>query len=77
MVLEATPTRLQRGGLAGGLLLFGGKIILGPFFPSAFEGVNFLESQRNEFACHPGTGSLAGSGAVKDEGLVLGIFLCP
>ena len=54
-----------------------GESRLGPFFPPAFQGIDLLESQGNQILCHPGTGSFAFSGTVKNKGFVFPIFFCP
>jgi hypothetical protein len=53
------------------------EVALFPFVPATLEGVDFRVSLVHEFLCHPGTRSLAGSGAVKDQRLVPGILVHP
>lgn len=60
-------------------LLFGFSGILGPmpFVPPSLEGIYFGETQFHEVFCHTGRGVLAGSGTIKDIGLVLVQFARP
>jgi len=48
-----------------------------PLVPSADEGKGLGVSHFHEFLCHPGTGSLALSGAVEDESLIFRILVGP
>ncbi len=59
------------------LLCFDGEFGFKPFVPSTLEGKDLLETHGDELSCHPGTGFLIGSGAVKDKSLVFGIFVRP
>ena len=70
----------RKGSLSGstsGLLRLHRVLGLYPFVPSALEGVHLGKSVLLKLLCHPGTGCLAGSGTVEDQGLLLGIFGCP
>jgi len=62
-----------------GIKLFGfhGEVGFEPVFPAALQGVDLGESKGNHFLCHPGTGSLVGSGAVKNDGFVFAVFSRP
>ncbi len=48
-----------------------------PCLPPAFQDVNFGITEGEKLPCHTGTGFLAGSGAVKYEGFLFGIFFRP
>jgi len=48
-----------------------------PLLPSSLQCVNFGITFLHEFPCHPGTGSLAGSGSVEYKYLVLGVLFDP
>jgi hypothetical protein len=60
-----------------GLLRLGGEARLDPLPPAALERIHLQESVLPQLLCHPGTGRLGGSGAVRDNGLLFGILLDP
>ena len=48
-----------------------------PFAPSAFEGIDFRIALVYQLLCQTGTGVFIRSGAIQNEGLVLGVCLRP
>ncbi len=48
-----------------------------PCPPPALEDIYMRVPEGDKLPCHTGTGFLTGSGTVKDEGFIFGIFFCP
>jgi len=76
---SSCPHQVQKNqpGGTGGFLGLDRELGLLPLVPAAFQDEHFLVSAGNKLPCHPGTGFLVGSGAVKDESFLFGIFVIP
>ena len=48
-----------------------------PFTPSAFEGEDIAVTIGHQLACQTGTGAFVRSGAIQNQGFILGICCGP
>src|SRR5512135_1721370 len=70
--------RKQEAGFSNKRLLLLRRVVgPDPFLPAPLEGIDLRESHVHQLLRHTSAGCLRRSGTVKNQGLILRVFLCP